>query len=769
MPADRQEENSNNATDLFKRGTALYDKGKIVDGIQTVELALDSDPDNDSIINYLFICHFQEGFKLFNQQNLDGAIEHFERANTLLPGHDQTRLNLTILYNQKGTALYESGRLEEAAPIFRQSLEMTPQNPLATTYLFTFNLGKALIYINNNQLDKAMEHFECADSLIPGHEQTKKGLNLIYSHKGMVLFTMGKIDEARAFFMRALAFNPDNELVKNYLFSIYFHLGVKFTSQQDMGEALKCFQSAFTYYSGHDAKNRDISYHAYQLGLDHFGKAEHSDAILYFKQAATIKVNDDDLDTGLIKNIYLHWFMSALNAEQYDDFISFCRKNLLGNPHPYLHARWMAESCREVATLLQNNGTIVDLIPFLQQIVRLFPSDVASHNRLGECLLAIDEPVKSIRHYALSIKCDPSQTEPSYRISQVLLLIKGPAAAAKYCRYVLKKQPNNILVIKGSVSIEQFFKERPALDFPYYPYPRYYVDKPTWIKFGNSNRSRPHSREKIRVLCYGPCQGLGISRFLEPLLKPVVDAKIFYINSGLLHQSELLIRRYAKYADVAVYRKLSSSSASPEEIASYAALQEELTESSVKISFPPMENWGLWPINIFQNRIDTGKSVLELLRSGCAFNEIVRAYNAGELDFDFSKRFRESMAIMKFTERYTDIKVHDYINSNVKEKVLFTYGTHPAKSLYVECVRQIYQMMHTANIVSAPLSADGLSIYDSWPDDAIHPAEFFPIDKYAHKHFGFTWCSAESISGASRYYHIILQIAQSVVISSMQK
>ncbi len=767
MIPDRVDEGHDEVMTVFNDGVQLYEQGRVDEAIFTIKRIYEANPSNHAVKTYLFTCHFQQGFNSFTKADLDGAIGHFESAYAILPDHEQTRLNLTILYNQKGTELYEGGKAHEAAPVFMQALDLVAENPIAKNYLFAYHFGFALKLIEVQDYDGAIEHLEQANSLVAGHEQASRSLGLLYNQKGSSLFGQGKIKEAMHCFERSVAFTPGNTIAANYLFSGHFHLGVDLAGRQDMDGALRHFEAAFAHCPTHKVKRRDLVFHTYQLGTAHFAKKEYDDAIRYFKQAAAVKLDNEEVDGGVLKNIHLFWWISAIQADRQEDYIQFCMEILVNIPVSWENSEWMVTSCREVGAILHNYCGYAEAIPFFLRVLSIHPSDVGAHNSLGICFLACNDYIKGIRHFSLSMKCDPSQTDAPYRVSQILMLMKGPETAEKFCDHVLRKRPGNIIVMKERASIRQFAGAGP--NFPYYPFPKYNADQPAWSNIQGGGRKLARSREKVRILCFGPCQGFGISRTLEALLKPVADASIFYINTGQLHLSEIMIRKYAKYADVAVFRKLTSSSAPPEEIQAYAALNEELPSDCLKISFPAMENWGLWPINIFSNRVDTSKSVQELLRSGCAINDILQAYDAGDLDFDFSKRFRESMAIMKFTERYTDIKVHDYINEHVKDKILFTYGAHPAKSLYIECVRQIYERMFNENLIGIPLAEDGLSIYESWPDDVIHPAEFFPVDKYSHKHFGFTWCSAESAHGSARYYHMLLQMARNLMLGAFRK
>ena len=753
--------------DDFKNGESLREKRRAEEALSEIERLFSANPGNPAVKSHLFSCHFQQGFERFSKMDLEGALGHFERAHALFPEHEQARINLTILYNQQGTILYEGGSPDAAVPVFRQALELVPDNQIAKTYLFSYHFGRALKLIEVQDFDGAIEHLEQGNALTPGHEQICRSLGLLYYQKGAALFGEGRIEEALPCFTRSLSVSPGNAFAANYLFSCHFQLGIALVGRQDMGGAIPHFEAAFAQNAAHKIKHRDLIFHTYQLGTAHYTRKEYEEAIRYYKQAVAIKPDTGDFDDGVIKNIYLFWWTAAINSERHEDFIEFSKKTLIDGPVLEEHREWTAASCREVGAILQNFGACADTIPFFLRLVSLFPSDIGAHNALGACFLARNEHIKGIRHYTRSMKCNPSQSDPPYRISQILMLKKGPEAAARFCRHMLKVQPSNILIKKELASIPQF--PGAGDGFPYYPFPRYGIDRAVWSKARGPGRRAPRSREKVRILCFGPCQGFGISRVLEPLLKPVVDASIFYVNTGQTHLSEILIRKYTKYADVAIYRKRTSSSTLPEEVQAYEAMQSELADDTLKISFPAMENWGLWPINIFSNRVDTSKSVQELLRSDCSLDRIVQAYDAGELDFDFSKRFRESMAIMKFTERYTDIKLHDYINENIKDKILFTYGAHPAKSLYIECARQIYQAMAGANIIGEPFSDDALSIYESWPDDIIHPAEFFPIDKYAYKHFGFNWCSAESIHDSTPYYHALLQMARGLMLGAFRK
>ena len=760
--------NSNMATGsdldgLLSIGISLFTDGRYSEAIAIFRQAYEENPKNSHIKNYLFTCYAQYGYQLFSANDMQGAIRNFEHALLLNEAHDGVRKNLAILYNESGVNLFTSGRVDESIPILHKAIELCPNSLAAKRILLNYYRDQAVSSAHDGNPSVRIDLLERAREMDGSDKNIGKMLGLQYYMRGAALYENGNIRDALNDISRAIKLLPGNqEIISNFVAG-HIHLATELLATQDLGASIRHFSEAFSVCPVHEVDKQRLSFFTYQIGSHKFSQRNYRDAALAFKRAASIEIPNGRVSAPILRNIYIYWWICAKNEGICSDFIEFCSSMLVYTNDTIGFQEWIAASCKIVSEIIHNDSSYSEAIPFLSRIISLDPSDIWAHNLLGACFRATNDYVRAIRHYSISMKYDRDQTEAPYRLSQIIMLLKGRRQALLFCSRMLNNRPS-VLIAKQYAGIFQYYGVRD--DFKYYPYPKYNADNTAWSA-PNSLASLYYNRQRrIRVLSFGPCQGFGISRTLEPLLKMVADADILYINSGQTHVADITLRKYAKLADVVILRKISSSQSSPEENQSHLVLMSEISKTCEVITYPAMENWSFWPINFFHGRIDTSRSFLKILKSGCDAESIIRKYNAGDIDFEFSKRFHDSMSITKFTERYTDIKVSEYIQRNHMDRIMFTYGSHPAISLYIECVRQIYQEMFERGVIASRLPCGWKNIYNSWPDDSIHPAEFFPIDKYSYNHFKFKWCSAEDVKHSLKYYHSLVLMARNLVLKT---
>jgi tetratricopeptide (TPR) repeat protein len=197
------------ATAHSNLGNALISRGKLTEGIEHCERALQLEPN-------LTEAHYNLGFALARQGRLVEAIEHYERVLQLKP-------DLADAHNNLGNALADQGKLAEAIEHYERALQLNPDYADAHN-----NLGNALA--DQGKLAEAVEHYERALQLKPDY--TEALINL-----GIVLADQGKLAEAIEHYERALQLNPDLALAR-------YNLGITLARQGKLGEAIQSFQQA---------------------------------------------------------------------------------------------------------------------------------------------------------------------------------------------------------------------------------------------------------------------------------------------------------------------------------------------------------------------------------------------------------------------------------------------------------------------------------------------------------------------------------------------
>jgi tetratricopeptide (TPR) repeat protein len=168
---------------------ALLQKGRVDEGIDQFQKALQINPGNAGAHNNLGIVLRQEG-------RVDEAIAHFQKALQINPGSARTHNNL-------GNALMQKGRVDEAIAHYQKALEIKPD--LAEAHM---NLGNILG--QQGRMDEAITHYQKA-------LQIKPDLAEAHMNLGNILGRQGRMDEAIAHYQQALQIEPADPEVQNNL------------------------------------------------------------------------------------------------------------------------------------------------------------------------------------------------------------------------------------------------------------------------------------------------------------------------------------------------------------------------------------------------------------------------------------------------------------------------------------------------------------------------------------------------------------------------
>jgi hypothetical protein len=100
-----------------------------------------------------------------------------------------------------------------------------------------------------------------------------------------------------------------------------------------------------------------------------------------------------------------------------------------------------------------------------------------------------------------------------------------------------------------------------------------------------------------------------------------------------------------------------------------------------------------------------------------------------EIDFQFQKRFQNTLQILADKEKVTTVKAVHYILENYKSEKLFLTHNHPSSQLLIHCANQVLSFLHY------PLLKK---------EDHPHPNEaelpgYFPMSPYDKSHYQLNW------------------------------
>lgn len=145
-------------------------------------------------------------------------------------------------------------------------------------------------------------------------------------------------------------------------------------------------------------------------------------------------------------------------------------------------------------------------------------------------------------------------------------------------------------------------------------------------------------------------------------------------------------------------------------------LKKYLPPRCVQISFPYLYNDALWPLFEEGEEIKGKEAIVYLIESGLSLKEIADKFCTGQIDFQFERRFRETIAILRSKEAITDIKVADFIVSRLATERLFLTQNHQTSSLYIHCVNQMLTLLNLPNLTfSDRIHPNEAGLPDCWP------------------------------------------------------
>lgn len=219
-----------------------------------------------------------------------------------------------------------------------------------------------------------------------------------------------------------------------------------------------------------------------------------------------------------------------------------------------------------------------------------------------------------------------------------------------------------------------------------------------------------------RIVTFGNCQADGAKRLLEVTL-PAGFRIEFFSNNWRTHwmrPSEDILGAIGE-ADLVIFQPLKPS---------YGPLSEESvreTASGQVIAFPYIYNaaisglslalrpqprdgtgmpvqvddlWNAHPDSLGLNPQEHGlifgeEAIVARLLAGMSRAQVIRAYEAGRIEFHLRRRFESSMRELARRDAGVELKFSTFIIANHQRERLFHYPTHPATPIFLELLRQL--------------------------------------------------------------------------------
>ena len=244
----------------------------------------------------------------------------------------------------------------------------------------------------------------------------------------------------------------------------------------------------------------------------------------------------------------------------------------------------------------------------------------------------------------------------------------------------------------------------------------------------------------VNIVYYSNCQHSGIEYFLK---KSINDGVVYHLENYSLIKKQMEIPiNIIKRADIFIYQPIDKAHGIySTDVNVENNIMSYLSPECKTISFPYIYNSSLWilvpPANIdgfIGNYSDIDKYInrepIEKLKSqGYSLDTVLQMYSNGMIDFDYEDRFNKSIEILRGKELSCDVKVSEFIKTNVKKYKLFLTQNHPTTCVFVHCANQV-------------LSILGYNIkYDefSYPENICNLPGEWPTTSYDVKYWNFEY------------------------------
>jgi len=248
--------------------------------------------------------------------------------------------------------------------------------------------------------------------------------------------------------------------------------------------------------------------------------------------------------------------------------------------------------------------------------------------------------------------------------------------------------------------------------------------------------------KKLNCLLIGNCQNNGIMYYLSQSYEfnKTYEMK-HYTNWQLIKNNCEIPMNDIQNADLFIYHPLrivhgcySTDPSVEGSIGSY------VKNDAIKIAYPYIFSSAMWPlvqkgkdINIWFG----GEVIENLLSKGLKRNDILDLYHKNKINWDYKNRFDKSIQILKQKETLTDIKVSNFIEENLSNKLLFLVPHHPTSLVFLYVTNQILKRLNMKELGEDIIkTVNDRNIPDSTYD---HPSEMHPLHESSIEEFNLNY------------------------------
>ena len=226
---------------------------------------------------------------------------------------------------------------------------------------------------------------------------------------------------------------------------------------------------------------------------------------------------------------------------------------------------------------------------------------------------------------------------------------------------------------------------------------------------------------KLKALFIGNCQNGGLRDFLSysQEFSNTFETK-WYANWQLIENQSCIPMKDVQEADLFVYQPLRPEhgcySTDP---TIEGSIGYYVNDNCIKLTHPYIFSSSFWPIvqagqGKNSNRWFGSDPINKLLVAGLDANQILNLFYKNQIDWEYNKRFEESIQILKNKESITDIKISDFIEKNFKNQLLFLIPQHPTSVIFLNLANQVLEKLNMKKIdESAIKTTNDLGLEDT--------------------------------------------------------
>lgn len=216
------------------------------------------------------------------------------------------------------------------------------------------------------------------------------------------------------------------------------------------------------------------------------------------------------------------------------------------------------------------------------------------------------------------------------------------------------------------------------------------------------------------IVIYSTCQGMCIKFYIQKYF-PKSTINVIKNYQIVLENNKKQLKEFINLlqkADIFIYQHMpkkwgiySTDITVNDNICNY------IPSNCIKITIPYIYAdwlWGLGKIllrdgtanfNNISNNTETeykyiNKDVIIKLKKKHNLSDILKLYDDDNIDFEYEKRKKNGINILKSKELTCDVKVSDFILANYKTHKLFTTPNHPTYIIFEEMSKQILKKLN---------------------------------------------------------------------------